>query len=129
MARKRSVPLTEAEQRVMEVVWKLQSASLGQIVDALSEDQRPANNTVQTTMKILERKGYIRHRAQGRVFIYSPVVGRDAAAQTALSYVISRFFGGSSAKVALNLIDDESLTPEQLDELRRRIDDAKSVGR
>jgi predicted transcriptional regulator len=125
MPRKRSVPLTEAEQRLMEVLWRLRSASLGQIVEALPEAGRPAANTVQTMMKILERKGYVRHSTQGRAFLYAPLVDRDAAAQTALSYVTARFFGGSPAQVALNLIQDESLTADQLDELRRRIDAAK----
>ncbi len=125
MARKRSVPLTEAEQRLMEVLWRLRSASLGQILEAIPEAGRPAPNTVQTMMKILERKGYVRHSAQGRAFIYAPVVDRESAAHTALTYVTARFFGGSPAQVALNLIQDESITVEQLDELRRRIDEAK----
>ena len=129
MPRKQSVPLTEAEQRVMEVLWDLQTASVSQVLEAMPQAGRPAQNTVQTIMTILERKGYVRHRSQGRAFIYSPVVDRGAAAQTALSYVTSRFFGGSPAQVALNLIDDESLTSDQLDELRRRIDAAKRAGR
>ncbi|HZO93127.1 MAG TPA: BlaI/MecI/CopY family transcriptional regulator [Candidatus Baltobacteraceae bacterium] len=125
MPRKRSVPLTEAEQRLMEVLWRLRSATLGQVVDALPEPGRPAANTVQTTLKILESKGYVRHTAQGRSFLYAPVVDRQAAARTALSYVTARFFGGSPAQVALNLLDDESITAEQLDALRKRIDEAK----
>ncbi|HTW85682.1 MAG TPA: BlaI/MecI/CopY family transcriptional regulator [Candidatus Sulfotelmatobacter sp.] len=129
MARKRSVPLTEAEQRLMEVMWQLGAASLGQIVDAIPLADRPAHNTVQTTLKILETKGYVEHRAQGRAFVYSPLVDRETAARTALTYVTQRFFGGSPASVALNLIDDAAITPEQLDELRHRIDAAKRAQR
>ena len=125
MARKKSVPLTEAEQRLMEIVWKLGDCTVGQVIDAMPPDDRPAYNTVQTIMKILETKGYVRHRADGRAFIYTSIVERAAAARTALSYVIDRFFGGSPARVALNLIDDDRLSADDLAALKRLIEDGK----
>jgi len=125
MARRRSVPLTEAEQRLMEIVWSAGPATVGQIVDAIPEAERPAYNTVQTIMKILERKGYVEHRAEGRAFVYQTVVDRDAAARTALSHVMQRFFGGSPRALALNLIEGDHLTEDELDELQRTIRRAK----
>jgi predicted transcriptional regulator len=128
MARRRSVPLTEVEQRLMEIVWATGPATVGQVVDALPELDRPAYNTVQTMMKILERKGYVKHRAEGRAFVYQAVVDRDAAARTALSQVVQRFFGGSSRALALNLIQGDHLTDDELDELARTIEHAKDDG-
>ena len=125
MARQRSVPLTEVEQRLMEIVWATGPATVGQVVDALPEIDRPAYNTVQTMMKILERKGYVKHRAEGRAFVYQTVVDRDAAARTALSHVMQRFFGGSPRALALNLIEGDHLTEDELDELQRTIRRAK----
>ena len=125
MARRRSVPLTEAEQRLMEIVWSAGPATVGQIVDALPAAERPAYNTVQTIMKILERKGYVAHRAEGRAFVYQAVVDRDAAARTALSHVVQRFFGGSPRELALNLIQGDHLTEDELDELEAIIKRAK----
>ncbi len=125
MARRRSVPLTEAEQRLMEIVWSAGPATVGQIVEAIPEAERPAYNTVQTIMKILERKGYVAHRAEGRAFVYQAVVDRDAAARTALSHVMQRFFGGSPRALALNLIEGDHLTQDELDELQRTITRAK----
>lgn len=125
MARRRSVPLTEAEQRLMEIVWSAGPATVGQIVDAIPAAERPAYNTVQTIMKILERKGYVQHRAEGRAFVYESIVDRDAAARTALSHVVQRFFGGSSRTLALNLIEGDHLTEAELDELERTIKRAK----
>jgi len=125
MARRRSVPLTEVEQRLMEIVWATGPATVGQVVDALPEVDRPAYNTVQTMMKILERKGYVKHREQGRAFLYEAVVDRDAAARTALSQVVQRFFGGSPRALALNLIQGDHLTEDELDELARTIERAK----
>jgi predicted transcriptional regulator len=125
MARRRSVPLTEAEQRLMEIVWSAGPATVGQIVEAIPAAERPAYNTVQTIMKILERKGYVEHRAEGRAFVYRSVVDRDAAARTALSHVMQRFFGGSPRALALNLIEGDHLTEDELDELQRTIKRAK----
>jgi predicted transcriptional regulator len=128
MARRRSVPLTEAEQRLMEIVWSAGTTTVGQIVEAIPASERPAYNTVQTIMKILERKGYVEHRAEGRAFVYQAVVDRDAAARTALSHVMQRFFGGSPRTLALNLIEGDHLTEDELDELQRTITRAKDEG-
>ena len=125
MARRRSVPLTEAEQRLMEIVWSAGPATVGHIVEAIPEAERPAYNTVQTIMKILERKGYVEHRAEGRAFVYQAVVDRDAAARTALSHLMQRFFGGSPRALALNLIEGDHLTEDELDELQHTIKRAK----
>jgi len=121
MARRRSVPLTEVEQRLMEVVWASGPATVAAIVEALPADRRPAYNSVQTMMKILERKGYVAHRSEGRAFVYHAVVDRDAAARTALSHLVQRFFGGSSRALALNLVEGDHLTDAELDELRATI--------
>jgi BlaI family transcriptional regulator, penicillinase repressor len=128
MARRRSVPLTEVEQRLMEIVWAAGPVTVGQVVDAIPADDRPAYNTVQTMMKILERKGYVEHRAEGRAFVYQAIVDRDAAARTALSQVVQRFFGGSSRALALNLIQGDHLSDAELDELLRTIERAKEEG-
>ncbi|MEA2721095.1 MAG: hypothetical protein QOJ39_2959 [Candidatus Eremiobacteraeota bacterium] len=125
MARRRSVPLTEVEQRLMEIMWATGPATVGQVVEALPEMDRPAYNTVQTMMKILERKGYVKHRNEGRAFVYQAVVDREAAARTALSQVVQRFFGGSPRALALNLIQGDQLTEDELDELARTIERAK----
>jgi BlaI family transcriptional regulator, penicillinase repressor len=102
--------------------------TVGQVVDAILEPDRPAYNTVQTMMKILERKGYVKHRAEGRAFVYHSVVDRDSAARTALSQVVQRFFGGSPRELALNLIQGDHLTESELDELLRTIERAKEDG-
>jgi len=125
MARRRSPALTEVEQRLMEIVWAAGSVTVGQVVEAIPERERPAYNTVQTMMKILERKGYVKHRAEGRAFVYQAIVDRDAAARTALSNVVQRFFGGSPRELALNLIQGDHLTEDDLDELEAIIKRAK----
>ena len=128
MARRRSVPLTEVELRLMEIVWASGPVTVAAVVEALPAGDRPAYNTVQTMMKILERKGYVTRRAEGRAFVYHAVVDREAAARTALSHVVQRFFGGSPRALALNLIEGDHLSEDELEELRATIGRAKEQG-
>ena len=111
MARTKSLQLTEAEQRIMDVLWKLESATVSQIAEALPKNVELAYNTVLTTARILEDKGYVRHvrSKEGRAFIYRPVVSRDEASKSAVRHLLKRFFGNSAQALVLNLLKDETL--------------------
>jgi predicted transcriptional regulator len=109
----------------MEIVWSRGPVTVSNVVEALPAESPLAYTSVQTMMKILEQKGYVRHREAGRAFVYSAVVDRSAAARTALTYIMQRFFGGSPERLALNLVEDEGLTLEQLDRIRALIDGGK----
>lgn len=119
MARKKSPHLTEAEQRLMEVVWKKGSATVAEVTDALPKKLGLAYNTVLTTLRILEEKGYLRHSKpkDARAFVYTPEVSREEASQSALHQLLRRFFGNSPEALVLNLLEDEKLSEEE----RRRI--------
>ena len=127
MARKKSPNLTEGELRLMDVLWDRGSATVAEVAEALPKDLGLAYNTVLTTMRILEDKGYLRHtKAEGgRAFVYTPVVGRDEAGKTALRYLVSRFFRNSPELLVLNLLEDEELTASEIRRIRRLI--AKEV--
>ena len=104
MARRKSPTLTEAELRLMDVLWSRGDATVNDVVAALG-DPPLAYNTVLTTLRILEKKGYVKHRESGRAFIYAPRVGRDQARSNVVDYVVSRFFDNSPRALMLNLID------------------------
>lgn len=125
MARKKSATLTEVEQQLMEVVWDQPSgATVSEVHEALCAERKVAFNTVQTTMRILEDKGYLRHDAQGRAFRYYPVVGREQASTSAVKNLLKRFFGGAPGQLAISLIQNEQLSRDELAELKRLIDEA-----
>lgn len=111
MPRKKSLSLTEAELRLMDVVWDRGSATVQEVADALPRDLGLAYNTVLTTLRILEEKGYLRHRKskEGRAFIYRAAVSREQASRSAVSSLLRRFFGNSAEALVLNLLDDEKL--------------------
>ena len=123
MPRKKAVTLTEAELRVMKVVWELGEASVNDVLSQLTGTPRPAYNTVLTTMRILERKGYLQHLKEGRAFVYRPVVSRQGAQRRALRHIVNSFFDRSPQSLMLSLIEDENLTPEDLERLQRMIEE------
>ena len=121
MARKKSRYLTDAELRLMEVLWDLGPSTVSGVVAALGTEL--AYSTVLTTLRILENKGYVRHTKEGRAFIYATVVGRDEARDRAITHLLRRFFENSPELLMLNLVDNKKIDGEQLKRLRKRIEE------
>lgn len=124
MPRAKSESLTEVEQRVMEVLWSSGSGTVSEVLATVESPKPLAFNTVQTMLRILEQKGYVRHTEEGRAFRYFPLVDRAAASRTAVQGVVRRFFGTPGA-LALNLLQSEKLSPEELSRIRRLIAEAE----
>ena len=123
MARKRSPNLTEAELRLMDVLWDRGAATVAEVADALPKGLDLAYNTVLTTLRILEEKGYVAHTKadEGRAFRYEPVVGRKEASRKAVRYLVSRFFRDSPELLVLNLLENEELGEPELQRIRKLI--------
>ena len=121
MARKKSSTLTEAELRLMEVLWQKRRATVAEVTEALPPPPL-AYNTVLTTMRILEQKGYVRHQEEGRAYVYEPLVERDDAAKSAVGHLLQRFFGNKSAALALRLVEEERPSNEELRRLKALIE-------
>jgi predicted transcriptional regulator len=120
LARKKSPHLTEAELRLMDVVWDKSSATVAEVAEALPKSLGLAYNTVLTTLRILEEKGYLRHTTakEGRAFIYSARISREQASRSAVHHLLRRFFGDSAEALVLNLIEDERLSDAELKRVR-----------
>jgi BlaI family penicillinase repressor len=108
----------------MTVLWDRKSATVAEIVAAL-EPEGPVNySTVQTLLRILEKKGYLEHRKAGRAFVYRPVVDQQQARRRALSHLLARLFNGSPSLLVLNVLEHEQITPEELRRLKQMLDQA-----
>lgn len=127
MPRKPSETLTEAELRIMQVVWHKGPGTVQQILDALTDSPSLAYNTVLTTIRILERKGYLEHSKDGRAHIFSPLVEREEASRSEIRHLVGRFFQNSHEDLVLNILEDRGIAPEELKRLRKMLDrsDAK----
>lgn len=125
MPRRKSPHLTDAELRLMEVIWKRSSATVADVVAGVIGDPPLAYSTVLTMLRILENKGYLFHRTQGRAFVYKPAIERAAARDNAVRHLIRRFFDGSSDLLLLNLLEDRKINSREIARLRRRIEEDK----
>lgn len=123
MARPKSSSLTEGELRIMDVLWEKGSASVADVAEALPKDPPLAYNTVLTTMRILEDKGYLTHTKpeDARAFVYRPSVGREEATRNAVRQLVSRFFRGSPELLVLNVLNDDDLSQAELKRIRKLV--------
>jgi predicted transcriptional regulator len=120
LPRKKPPHLTEAELRLMKILWQKGQATVSEVTAALPKSIELAYNTVLTTLRILETKGYVRHTKakDARAFVYRPVVGRIEATRNAVSQLVGRFFGDSPGALVLNLLEDEAVEATELKKIR-----------
>lgn len=125
MPPKQSATLTEAELRVMDVLWRKGSGTVQQVLDWMPSVL--AYNSVLTTIRILERKGYLQHVKDGRAHVYAPIIGRAEATRSEIRHLIGRFFSNSHEALVLNILQDEALDADELTRLREMLErsDAK----
>ena len=126
MPPRKSNTLTEAELRLMKILWRRGESAVTDLVSALPEDEPLAYNSVLTTIRILEQKGYVAHRQEGRAFVYRPAVAEDEASRSEVRNVLGRFFGNSREQLVLSLLGDEEIDAEELERLKDAIRSAKA---
>jgi BlaI family transcriptional regulator, penicillinase repressor len=123
MARRTSPALTDAEARVMGVLWQRKAATVGDVVAAFKK--HPVTySTVQTILRILETKGYVAHDKVERAFVYRPIVDQAQARRRALRHLVGRLFEGSPSLLVANVLDDESIDASELQRLKELIQHA-----
>jgi BlaI family transcriptional regulator, penicillinase repressor len=125
MARPSSQLLTDREAQLMEVLWVQGSATAEAIRDALPD--QPHDSTVRTLMRVLKQKGYVRIRGR-QPAVYEPRIDRLHVQSTATRSMLARFFGGSAEALVLRLVEDEQLSPQQLNQLRKSLSQRKRKG-
>jgi predicted transcriptional regulator len=123
MPRKKSPSLTDAELRLMEVLWERGSGTVAEVAEACVP---LAYSSVLTTLRVLENKGYLTHTKDGRAFVYSPVVGREQARENAVSHLLGRFFENSPELLMLNLIGAGKIEADELARIKARIERGKA---
>lgn len=111
--------LTGREAEIMDRLWELGAATADQVRAGLSGE--PHDSTVRTLLRILEEKGCVRHRRDGRSFVYEPTVRREKIQRRTLGNVIRQLFSGSPRELVLRLLEDEQLSQADLEELLREV--------
>jgi predicted transcriptional regulator len=125
MARKESPILTEAELRLMDILWSRGPSTVHEVMEGLPEDTPLAYSTVLTTLRILEDKGYLTHKKDGRAHVYAAAVPREQARKSALRHLLSRFFENSAEQLVHNLLKTEKLSGAEMRRLKKMIEEAQ----
>jgi len=121
MPPKKSNTLTEAELRLMKILWQRGESAVNDLVAAMPDGETLAYNSVLTTVRILEQKGYVEHRQEGRAFVYRPCVAEDEASRSEVRHLMGRFFGNSRERLLLSLLGDDEISAEELQRLKDAI--------
>jgi len=122
LPRRQSETLTQAELRIMNALWLKGSGTVQLILDSLPQKPALAYNSVLTTIRVLERKGYVKHSKDGRAHVYSPLVAREEATRSEISHLVSRFFKNSREQLVLNILEDKGIDAEELARLREMLE-------
>jgi predicted transcriptional regulator len=121
MPPKKSNTLTEAELRLMKILWRRGESAVTDLVADLPDGEPLAYNSVLTTIRILEQKGYVDHRQEGRAFVYRPCIAEQEASRSEVRHILNRFFGNSRERLLLSLLDDEEISAEEMQRLKDAI--------
>ncbi|MFY9909057.1 MAG: BlaI/MecI/CopY family transcriptional regulator [Candidatus Sulfotelmatobacter sp.] len=123
MPRNKSATLTEAELRIMNVLWQKGSATVHEVLESLPAKPMLAYNSVLTIVRILEKKGYVKHVKDRRAHVYTPQIAREDASRSEVRRLVSRFFGDSHELLVINILEDKSIDAGELDRLRQLLEE------
>ena len=124
----KSATLTEAELRLMDVLWQKGASTVQHVLEALPTKPPLAYNSVLTTIRILEKKGYVRHTKDGRAHLYMPLIKREEATRSEIKHLVNRFFKDSQELLALNILEDRGIDEEELKRLRQLLHEGEAEG-
>ena len=113
--------LTKAEERIMQVLWKLQKAFVKDIIDELDDEPKPPYNTISSIVRLLENKGYVNYKAYGKTYEYFPAITKDQYAKTTFSKLFSGYFDNSPASLLSFMVKEEKLSEKDIEEIKQLI--------
>ena len=126
MAKADTTPLTEIQREMMEIVWQREEVTVSEVRDALSAQRPLARNTVQTMLVRLEEKGWLKHREQGRTFVYSANRPRTVSLGAKVSQMVDRLFAGSPEEMVTALLEYRGLSADEAERIRAMIEAAET---
>ena len=117
-----SMPLGRVQLQIMQVLWEKGRATAREITETINSDEPIAHSTVQTMLRVLEEKQAVAHEPEGRTFVFFPLVPETEFKQTATQNLVERVFRGSVSSLVAHLLDCDSVSKKEIDEIRKMID-------
>lgn len=124
MKHKDIAQLTKAEEEIMHIIWQIQPCLVRDIIEQLGDPEIP-HSTVSSVVRILERKGFLGHKAYGKTHEYFPLITKEEYAQQGVKSLMEKYFGGSPNKLVSFLVKSENLNLKELNELLKSVDNKK----
>jgi BlaI family transcriptional regulator, penicillinase repressor len=118
---KQAPHLTKAEEEVMQHIWALGRCTVADILEKLGKSA-PPHSTISSIVRILERKGYVDHKAYGRTYEYFPIITKESMLSRRLNHLVSDYFGGSPDALVSFLVEEKNLRIEDLKVLLRQLE-------
>lgn len=116
---------TTSELRILNSLWQLGEATVDEIVNSFPSRKKPNYKTTQAFLRIMEQKGFVRHTARGRVFVFQPLVSKEKVDQLSVQTLLKQNFGGSARGLLVNLLESNAVEPSDLDALEGMIQEYK----
>lgn len=113
--------LTKAEERIMQVLWKLKQAFVKDIIEELDDEPKPPYNTISSIVRLLEKKGYVSYKAYGKTYEYFPAISKEDYAKTTFSKLFAGYFDNSPSSLLSFMVKEEKLSERDIEELKALI--------
>ena len=117
--------LTEQELEIMKIVWRRGSSTVRDVYEDLLEQRKIAYTTVMTMMGILEQKGHLKKSSEERAYVYRPAKPQREVVGKMVQDFVKRVFNGSAAPLLVHLIEDQTISPDELEEVKRLLSDKR----
>lgn len=114
--------LTKAEEDVMQLIWETGRCTVSELLEKF-EEPKPPHSTISSVVRILEKKGYVGHKAYGKTHEYFPVVEKAEYGKRSLTEILRNYFDGSVSRLVSHLVDDKKLNERDLKEIMKKLDD------
>lgn len=114
--------LTKAEEEIMQLIWDLDRGTVSDLLERM-EEPRPPHSTVSSVVRILEKKGYVNHKAYGKTHEYFPIVAKEDYGRRSLTDVLRNYFDGSVSRLVSHLVEDKKLSADEVQEIMKKLDE------
>lgn len=119
------VKLTKVEEEIMQIIWQLERCTVRDVIDQLTQNPKPPHSTISSVVRILEKKGFLGHKAYGRTYEYFPIIAKEEYSKASLSSLVKDYFGGSAKRLVSFLVKKEDISLEDLSEMMNKLDQSE----
>ena len=116
--------LTKVEEEIMQIIWQLERCTVRDVIDQLNQNPKPPHSTISSVVRILEKKGFLGHKAYGRTYEYFPIIPKDEYSKASLGALVKNYFGGSAKRLVSFLVNKEDISLKDLSDMMGKLEDA-----